>query len=97
MVLTKDIASRVLQRNLSELILLANHAKPLHQNQFQTSVCTSQIPETIEVIEAVTENASSSSYRREGRLVINDGRNLVFFPPILLQEICKSPISMTER
>jgi hypothetical protein len=80
MVLTKDITSRVLQRNLSELILLANQTKPLHLNQFQTSVCTLEIPDSIEVIEAVTENASSSSYRKEGRLIISDGRNLVFFP-----------------
>jgi len=83
MVLTKDIASRVLQRNLSELILLANQAKPLHPggtNQFQTSVCTIKVPETIEVTEAVVENASPSSYRKSGKLIITDGRNLVFLP-----------------
>jgi hypothetical protein len=80
MVLTKDIASRVLQRNLGELILLTNQTKPSHLNQFQTSVCTLEIPDSIEIIEAVTENASSSSYRKEGRLIISDGRNLVFLP-----------------
>jgi hypothetical protein len=79
-VLTKDIASRVLQKNLSELILLANDAKPLPKNQFQTSVYSIKIPKSIEVIEAVVENASSSSYRKNGRLIISDGRNLVFFP-----------------
>jgi hypothetical protein len=81
--LTKDIASRILQRNLSELILLANQAKPLNPsglNQFQTSICTIKIPESIEVIEAATEDLSSS-YRRNGKLIISDGRNLVFFPP----------------
>src|SRR5436309_3573475 len=63
MVLTKDIASRVLQRNLSELILLANQAKPLNStgiNQFQTSVCTIKIHDSIEVTEAVIENGSST-------------------------------------
>jgi len=35
MVLTKDIASRVLNRNLGELILLASQNKPLTQNQQQ--------------------------------------------------------------
>ena len=83
MVLTKDIASRVLQKNLSELILLANQVKPLHpngSNGFQTSVCTIKILETIEVTEASVENASSSSYRKSGKLIITDGRNLVFFP-----------------
>ena len=82
MVMTKDIASKILQRNLSELILLATQAKllcPIGTNQFQTSICTLKIPETIEVIEAVTENVSST-YRRNGRLIISDGRNLVFFP-----------------
>jgi hypothetical protein len=83
MVLTKNIASRILQRNLSELILLANQAKPLNPNsanQFQTSICTIEIPGSIEVIEAVTKN-SSSCYRSNEKLIISDGRNLVFFPP----------------
>jgi len=83
MVLTKDTTSRVLQRNLSELILLANQCKPLsprNVNQFQTSVCSIKIPETIEVTEAVVENASPSSYRKSGKLIITDGRNLVFLP-----------------
>ena len=77
MVLTKEIASRVLQRNLGELILLTNQARLIHLNQFQTSVSTL---DSNEIIEAVTENASSSSYRKEGRLIISDGRNLVFLP-----------------
>lgn len=83
MVLTKDIASRVLQRNLSELILLANQAKSLNStgiNQFQTSVCTIKIPDSIEITEAVVEDASPSSYRKNGRLIITDGLNLVFLP-----------------
>lgn len=79
MVLTKDIASRVLRRNLSELILLANQSMPLsprNVNQFQTSVCTIKNPESVEVTEAVIENASPSSYRKSGKLIITDGRNL---------------------
>jgi len=82
MVLTKDIASRVLLKNLSELILLATQAKlaiPSNGNQFQTSLCTIRIPDSIEVIEAVTENLSSS-YRRSGRHIVTDGRNLAFLP-----------------
>jgi hypothetical protein len=82
MILTKDIASKVLQRNLSELILLANQTKrldPSKTNQIQTSVCRIKIPESIEVTEAVVD-ASPSSYRKNGRLIITDGRNLVFLP-----------------
>jgi hypothetical protein len=80
MVLTKDITSRVLQKNLSELILLATQSKPAiptNGNQFQTSVCTIRVPDSIEVIEAVTDSISSS-YRRSGKLIVTDGRNLAF-------------------
>jgi hypothetical protein len=80
MVLTKDIASRVLHRNLSELILLATQDKPLTQNLQQPSSVKIKIPYSMEIIEAVTEN-SSSSYRSNGKLIVTDGRNLVFFPP----------------
>ena len=86
MVLTKDIASRVLHRNLSELILLASQDKPLIQQQQQQQPSLElkiKIPESIEIVEAVTENTSSSSYRRNGKLIVSDGRNLVFFPPEL--------------
>jgi hypothetical protein len=85
MVLTKDIASRVLNRNLSELILLASQNKPLAQNQQQPFSVKIGIPESIEIIETVTEN-TSSSYRSNGKLIVTDGRNLVFFPPELEQE-----------
>jgi len=57
MILTKDIASKVLQKNLSELILLATQPIPNSNgkaNQFQTSVCKIKIPDDIEVIEAVS-------------------------------------------
>ena len=87
MVLTKDIASRVLQRNLSELILLASKDKPLTQNlQQESSKFKIRIPESIEIIEAVTDNTSSSSYRKNGKLIVSDGRNLVFFPLELEQD-----------
>src|ERR671939_832637 len=66
MVLTKDIASRVLNRNLGELILLASKNKPLTQNLQQPFSIRMKIPDSIEIIEAVTENASS--YRSNGKL-----------------------------
>jgi hypothetical protein len=79
MILTKDIASKVMQKNLSELILLASQPTPSNNtSQFQTSICKIKIPDGIDVIEAVSENVSS--YRRSGKLIITDGRNLVFFP-----------------
>jgi hypothetical protein len=83
MVLTKDIASRVLHRNLAELILLASQDKPLVKEQ-QSSSFKIKIPESIEIVEAVTEN--SSSFRSNGKLIVTDGRNLVFFPSELEEE-----------
>jgi len=81
MVLTKDIASRILQRNLSELILLATQQKITPHDSFTktlTSIYQIKIPETIPVVEAVTENPSA--YRKSDRLIVTDS-NLVFTAP----------------
>jgi hypothetical protein len=87
MVLTKDIASKILQRNLAELVLLASSkVKPLTSNNsnsqpLPSSEISLKLPDTIDVIEAVTDNSSSSSYRSSNKVIIADGRNLVYFPP----------------
>jgi hypothetical protein len=90
MVLTKDIASKVLQRNLAELVLLASSKmKSLPSNNSNSNIqlppsseITLRLPDTIDVIEAVTDNdASSSSYRSSNKIIVSDGRNLVYFPP----------------
>ena len=89
MVLTKDIASKVLQRNLAELVLLASSKmKPLTSNNSNqlsqlppSSEITLKIPDTIDVIEAVTEDVSPSSFRSSNKVIISDGRNLLYFPP----------------
>ncbi|MEP6577181.1 MAG: hypothetical protein ABJB85_12200 [Nitrososphaerota archaeon] len=84
MVLTKDVASRILQLNLSELILLATQSKISPEinpnNSFvSSSVYEIKVPQALEVIEAVTE--SPSSYRKSDKLIVSDGRNLVFIAP----------------
>jgi hypothetical protein len=84
MVLTKDVASRILQRNLSELILLATQTKLTPNNDSSDRFLSSsnyqiKIPETVSVIEAVTE--SPSSYRKSDKLIVSDGRNIVFIAP----------------
>jgi hypothetical protein len=82
MVLTKDVASRILQKNLSELILLATQTKlPLSSNNnFQSSSFYHiKVPEIVPVVEAVTETASV--YRKSDKLIVTDGRNLVFTTP----------------
>ena len=85
MVLTKDIASKVLQRNLAELVLLATSkgGLPRQNNNSQppSSEITLKISDSIEVIEAVTEDVSPSSFRSSDKVILTDGRNLVFFPP----------------
>jgi hypothetical protein len=78
MILTKDIASTVLQKNLSELIMLASQPIASNSNQFQTSICNVKIPETIEVVEAVSEYISS--YRKSDKLIVTDGQNLAYLP-----------------
>ncbi len=85
MVLTKDIASRILQRNLSELILLATQTKlteptnSFKSQSLSSSIYSLHVPDNIEVIEAVTDNPSTS-YRKSDRLIVTDGRNLLFMP-----------------
>ena len=85
MVLTKDIASKVLQRNLAELVLLASSKGGLlrqnNNSQPPSSEITLKIPDSIDVIEAVTEDVSPSSFRSSDKVIITDGRNLVYFPP----------------
>ncbi len=84
MILTKDFASRILQRNLSELILLATQTKLTPETNSSNTFLSSsnyqlKVPETVNVIEAVTECASS--YRKSDKLIVSDGRNLVFTAP----------------
>jgi hypothetical protein len=84
MVLTKDVASRILQRNLSELILLATQTKlspDINSNNTHVSLSIYElkVPVALEVIEAVTE--SPSSYRKSDKLIVSDGRNLLFVAP----------------
>jgi hypothetical protein len=54
-----------------------------HHHQFQPpSVFAIKIPNSIDIIEAVTENnILSSTYRSSEKLIVTDGRNLVYFPP----------------
>jgi hypothetical protein len=78
MILTKDIASTVLQNSLSELILLSSQGIPRNSDLFHTSICSIKIPDSIEVVEAVSEYISS--YRMSGKLMVTDGRNVAFLP-----------------
>jgi hypothetical protein len=111
MVLTKDIASKVLQRNLAELVLLASSkTKSLPSNNSNSSniqlppssEITLKLPDTIDVVEAVTDNdASLSSYRSSNKIIISDGRNLVYFPPCeedehKFSEYTKRPLNISE-
>lgn len=100
MLLTKDIASTVLQKNLSELILFA--IQPVSSsttlNQFQTSTCSIKVLEDIEIIEAVSENALS--YRKSGKFIVTDGRNLVFLPTNeehYFKDFTKRRLSLTDQ
>ena len=86
MVLTKVLAAKILQRNLSQLILNASLNQNTQQEQTQSndnsvSTLCIEIPSSFEIMEAVLpENVSPSLYIRSGKLIVTDGRNLVYFP-----------------
>jgi hypothetical protein len=86
MVLTKDLAAKVLQRNLSQLILSAslnqnNQNDQTQPNNNSISTLNLEVPSTIDIMEAVLpENVSASLYTRSDKLIVSDGRNLVYFP-----------------
>ena len=86
MVLTKDLAAKVLQRNLSQLILNASLNQNSQQEQTQpndnsVSTLNIEIPSSFDIMEAVLpENVSPSLYVRSNKLIVSDGRNLVYFP-----------------
>ena len=86
MVLTKDLAAKVLQRNLSQLILQVSKSQSSQNdetksNENSISTLSLEIPSTFDVMEAVLpENVSPSFYTRSDKLIVSDGRNLVYFP-----------------
>ena len=86
MVLTKDLAAKVLQRNLNQLILQAsknqNNQDDLSQpNNNSVSTLSLEVPSTFDVMEAVLpENVSPSFYTKSDKQIASDGRNLIYFP-----------------
>jgi hypothetical protein len=86
MVLTKDLAAKVLQRNLSQLILRAslnqnNQEEQTQPNDNFVSTLNLEVPSAFDVMEAVLpENVSPSFYTKSDKKIISDGRNLVYFP-----------------
>ncbi len=85
MVLTKDFAAKVLQRNLSQLILNASLNQNSQQEQTQSnnnsiSTLTIEIPSSFDVEEAVLpDSVSPSLYTRSDKLIVSNGPNLVYF------------------
>lgn len=86
MVLTKDLAAKILNRNLSQLILSAslnesNQYDQTQPNNNSISTLSVEIPSTFDITEAVLpENVSPSFYTRSDKLIVSDSRNLVYFP-----------------
>jgi hypothetical protein len=76
MVLTKDITSRVLQKSLSELILLASQPIPSN-GKFQTSMCNMKIPETIEVVDIL------GVFGVNAQIEVETNQNLEYFSHLL--------------
>jgi hypothetical protein len=89
MVLTKDLAAKVLQQNLGQLILQASKSQNNDNEEEQQthpyynsySTLSLEIPSKFDVMEAVLpENVSPSLYTKSDKLIVSDGRNLVYFP-----------------
>ncbi len=86
MILTKDLAAKVLQKNLSQLILHAqltqsNQNDQTQPNENAISTLSLEVPSTFDVMEAVLpENVSPSFYTRSDKLIVSDGRSLIYFP-----------------
>jgi hypothetical protein len=86
MVLTKDLAAKVLQRNLSQLILRAslnqnNQEEQTQPNDNSVSTLNLEVPSAFDVMEAVLpENVSPSFYTKSDKQIVSDGRNLIYFP-----------------
>jgi hypothetical protein len=86
MVLTKELAAKVLQKNLSQLILRAslnqnNQEEQTQPNDNSVSTLNLELPSAFDVMEAVLpENVSPSFYTKSDKLIVSDGRNLVYFP-----------------
>jgi hypothetical protein len=85
-ILTRDIAANLLQKNLSQLILHASLSQS-HEYESQPttdnpiSVLNLQVPSSFEIMEAVLpKNVSTSFYTKSDKLIVSDGRNLVYFP-----------------
>ncbi len=84
-ILTRDIAANMLQKNLGQLIL---HASLSQSQEYESrpmnnsiSVVNLQVPSSFDIMEVVLpENVSSSFYTRSDKLIVSDGRNLVYFP-----------------
>ena len=79
MVLTKDLAAKILQRNLSQLILSAslnenNQYDQTQPNNNSISTLSLEVPSTFDIMEAVLpENVSPSFYTRSDKLIVSDG------------------------
>jgi hypothetical protein len=86
MVLTRDLAAKVLQKNLSQLILNASLYQNIREEQTQPnenpiSTLNLEIPSTFDVAEGVLpDNVSPSFYTKSDKLIVSDGRNLIYFP-----------------
>jgi hypothetical protein len=86
MVLTKELAAKVLQRNLSQLIFRASlnqnsQEEETQPNDNSVSTLSLEVPSAFEVMEAVLpENVSPSFYTKSDKLIVSDGRNLMYFP-----------------
>jgi hypothetical protein len=77
-IFTRHLAAKMLQRSLGEIMYLASTSKPSRSNGQETSAFSLKLPQELEVVEAVVEDALS--FRRSDRLIVPDEVTLLYFP-----------------
>ncbi|MEM3069168.1 MAG: hypothetical protein QXH58_04590, partial [Nitrososphaerales archaeon] len=79
MVLSRYLATKILGRNLGEILFLANTLNERSIEGFDFINYRLSLPEKLNAIEVVTENASG--LRSNDKLIVTDGLTLAYFPP----------------
>ncbi|MCP8319132.1 MAG: hypothetical protein L6N95_04815 [Candidatus Methylarchaceae archaeon HK01B] len=78
MILPRHLATRILGRSICEILFLANVPNNRSIEGFDSINYYLSLPEKIQVMEAVVENASS--LRSKDKLIVTDGLTLAYFP-----------------
>jgi len=78
MILGRYLSSKVLERNLGEILLLANAKRVPSDDDAGPVIFNLTLPKEFKIMEALVEDPSR--YRHHGSLVVSDGVMRIYFP-----------------